>query len=202
MPVPSKNNIARFRDCAAPDKQGLTQRQYLFCEYYLKLGDASLAAVKAGYSANTKYSQASQLLNNPKVKAYLARARKTRHANFLMSHEEALRKLSQLAAGTAKEEVAMLAKKYVDGDEVSVEPVIIKKKVDGRVQMQALQKVLELHAKAPVVEDMPGMKSLDEKIHEVMMKSLINQDDQLSIPAGVVFEEDELDGEDDGTGAK
>jgi hypothetical protein len=119
-----------------------------------------------------------------------------------MSHEEALRKLSQLAAGTAKEEVAMLAKKYVDGDEVSVEPVIIKKKVDGRVQMQALQKVLELHAKAPLVDDMPGMKSLDEKIHEAMMKSLINQGDQLSIPAEVVFEEDELDGEDDGTGAK
>jgi len=202
MPVPSKNNIARFRDCAAPDKQGLTQRQYLFCEYYLKIGDASQAAVKAGYSANSKYSLASQLLSNPKVKAYLARARKTRHANFLMSYEEALRHLSQLAAGKVKEEVAMLAKKYVDGDEVTVEPVIIKKKVDGRVQIQALQKVLELHAKAPLTDDMPGMKSLDEKIHEAMMKSLNNQGEQLSIPAEVVYEEDELDGDEDGPGAR
>jgi hypothetical protein len=44
-------------------------------------------------------------------------------------------------------------------------------------------------------------RSVDDKIHEAMIKSLNKQGEQLSIPGEIIFEEDELDGDDDGTGA-
>ncbi len=186
MPVPSKKNVARFRDRAVPDKEGMTQKQYLFCEYYLKFGDASKAAVKAGYSANSKYSLASQLLSNPKVKAYLMRARRTLHANFLMTQEEALRRLSQLARGKAKEEIVVTEGA---GDGYSNAKVITKK-VDGRVQFQALNKVIELLKDTPQDNGIGEAKTLDDKLHEQLQKHLLNQASEINAPDNVVYEED------------
>lgn len=50
-----------------------TGQQKLFIDEYLKLRkkNATQAAISAGYSPRSASSQASQLLNNPKVKKYL-----------------------------------------------------------------------------------------------------------------------------------
>ncbi len=55
-------------DAARP----LTAQQKKFAELYAAHPDGTKAAIGAGYSARTAASQASQLLNNPKVAAYLA----------------------------------------------------------------------------------------------------------------------------------
>lgn len=50
-----------------------TRQQKLFVDEYLKIrkSNATQAAINAGYSPKTASSQASQLLNNPKVLKYL-----------------------------------------------------------------------------------------------------------------------------------
>lgn len=50
-----------------------TRQQKLFVDEYLRLrkSNATQAAINAGYSPKTASSQASQLLNNPKVLKYL-----------------------------------------------------------------------------------------------------------------------------------
>ena len=50
-----------------------TRQQKLFVDEYLRLrkSNATKAAINAGYSPKTASSQASQLLNNPKVLKYL-----------------------------------------------------------------------------------------------------------------------------------
>lgn len=50
-----------------------TRQQKLFVDEYLRLkkSNATQAAINAGYSSKTASSQASQLLNNPKVLKYL-----------------------------------------------------------------------------------------------------------------------------------
>lgn len=50
-----------------------TRQQKLFVDEYLKIrkSNATQAAINAGYSPKTASSQASQLLNNPKVFKYL-----------------------------------------------------------------------------------------------------------------------------------
>lgn len=48
----------------------LNAKQEKFClEFRKKFGDAKAAAIAAGYSAKSAASQASQLLNNPKIAA-------------------------------------------------------------------------------------------------------------------------------------
>ena len=52
---------------------GITGQQKAFIDEYIKFGrrNQTQAAINAGYSAKSAESQASQLLKNPKVSAYL-----------------------------------------------------------------------------------------------------------------------------------
>lgn len=56
----------------------ITDQQKLFVDKYLagRKKNATRAAIDAGYSEKTASSQASQLLNNPKVKEYLSEKEK------------------------------------------------------------------------------------------------------------------------------
>lgn len=197
MAIPSKSNNARFKGRAASDKKGLTQKQYLFCEYYLKYGVGSKAYVKAGYSPNNKYSGATELLKNPKVKQYLASARKAIHTNFLISKERALKELSKIAKGLKKEEMPMLMKTITvdeSGREVGakVEPVIIKKRVDGKVQLQALKEVFNLYDKEDF--DDTTTDNTDDKLHKALKSRVVGTAQLQNIDhREVQFEEDEED---------
>jgi phage terminase small subunit len=199
MALPSKENNARFKGRAASDKQGLTQRQYLFCEYYLKYGVGAKAYVKAGYSPNNKYSGASELLTNPKVKQYLASARKATHKNFLISKERALKELSKIAKGLKKEEMPMLMKTITvdeSGREVGakVEPVIVKKKVDGKVQLQALKEVFNMYDKDDF--DYSDTDSTDDKIIKALKTRVVGTTQLQSYnQREIKFEEDDEDEE-------
>lgn len=54
----------------------LNRRQQKFCQQYVKLGNATKAAIKAGYSEKTAKVQASRLLTNANVKAYVDKLKK------------------------------------------------------------------------------------------------------------------------------
>lgn len=51
--------------------QGLTRRQRLFCEEYLKDFNAKQACLRAGYSDTTARTKGTRELKNPKVLQYL-----------------------------------------------------------------------------------------------------------------------------------
>jgi|SRR5579859_5290516 len=53
----------------------LTPRQKLFCDWYVKLGNATEAAIKAGYSEKTARSIACENLTKPDIQTYLAHRR-------------------------------------------------------------------------------------------------------------------------------
>ena len=47
----------------------MTDKQELFCQEYLKEMNATQAAIKAGYSEKTAYSQGQRLLKNVEIKS-------------------------------------------------------------------------------------------------------------------------------------
>lgn len=49
----------------------LNERQKAFADYYIELGNATEAAIKAGYSEKTAYSIGSENLNKPEISAYI-----------------------------------------------------------------------------------------------------------------------------------
>lgn len=57
------------------DAEGLTGKQRLFCDYYIKTFNATQSAIKAGYSKNTAYAIGAENLKKPQIKAYLTKLR-------------------------------------------------------------------------------------------------------------------------------
>src|SRR6185437_10295402 len=76
------------------DGQGLTERQRRFVEQYLICGNASEAARRAGYSALSCKSAASQLTRSPRVAAALQAAKAARAQR---THIDAVRVLEEVA---------------------------------------------------------------------------------------------------------
>ena len=78
-----------------PKGEKLNQRQILFVAHYLICWNASEAARKAGYSAKTAYSIGWENLRKPEIKSLI----QERMAEYVMSANEALARLSQMASG-------------------------------------------------------------------------------------------------------
>lgn len=65
-------------------------RQQKFCDYYLQSGNATEAAMKAGYSKKTAYSIGQRLLKNVETKNYIDEYRETARKSRIATAEEVL----------------------------------------------------------------------------------------------------------------
>jgi phage terminase small subunit len=76
---------------------GLTQKQQTFVVEYLVDGNATAAAIRAGYSKDTAYSIGPRLLKNVEVKRLLSRERKNQRERTLSSADWVLKGLREQA---------------------------------------------------------------------------------------------------------
>lgn len=70
---------------------GLTQRQKKFCDEYMLCGNATQAAIKAGYSDKYAGQNADKILKNTNVKEYLSYFQKQVDQTAIKSVEEVQR---------------------------------------------------------------------------------------------------------------
>ncbi|HEL1741094.1 TPA: terminase small subunit [Streptococcus suis] len=86
----------------------MNDKQIRFADEFIKLGNATQAALNAGYSEKTSYSQGQRLLKNVEVKEYINKQMQELHKSNIMQAEEALSILSNIARGKRDEEVLIL----------------------------------------------------------------------------------------------
>lgn len=120
--------------------EDLTEQQIQFAESYLSLNNASAAAIKAGYSEKTAYSQGSRLLKNDKIREYMDFLRNERREaimNRLASMaEDAVLRMELLATGADSEQVRLQANKDIL-DRSGYKPVEKKEStnvIDGKIE--------------------------------------------------------------------
>lgn len=79
--------------------KGMTAKQRMFADYYIELGNATEAAIKAGYSPKSARSQASTNLQKPAVKAYVEGIMAGKDKERIASQDEILMLLTAIARG-------------------------------------------------------------------------------------------------------
>lgn len=79
------------------DDDGLTDKQRLFCNYYMQSFNATQAAIKAGYSEKSAYQIGYQLLQKTSVKAYLKNLKEQQKSELFISQEWLLNRHAQIA---------------------------------------------------------------------------------------------------------
>lgn len=80
----------------------LNERQKAFCEYYAATGNATQAAVDAGYSRRTAYSQGQRLLKNVEVQNYLRELSEPEREQRILSANKVQEFLSKIVTNTGE----------------------------------------------------------------------------------------------------
>lgn len=86
----------------------MTTRQKKFCDEYLISGNATDAAIKAGYSPKTAKNIGSENLAKPDIKAYIQEQLEQLHSEKIADATEVLQYLTSVMRGEHKEEVPLL----------------------------------------------------------------------------------------------
>ena len=124
---------------------GLNQRQKLFASEYIKLGNATQAAINAGYSEKTAGRIAGQNLKKLEIKRFIDAEIEKMHEENIMDAKEALSILSDIARGKRDEEVIMM-------NPVSGEVERIMKKADNNTVIKAITEILKRYPTAKQAE--------------------------------------------------
>lgn len=79
------------------EDDGLTEKQRLFCFHFMKSHNATLAALKAGYSKNSAHVEGCRLLKNDKVKSEINRLRAEIQSELLIDAMDLLQDYVKIA---------------------------------------------------------------------------------------------------------
>jgi len=113
----------------------LTEKQKRFCDYYVETGNATEAAIKAGYSEKTARFIASENLTKPYIKNYIDARLKELQEKRIAKAEEVMTFLSASMRGELQEEVVV-----VEGlGEGASEAKIIKKQISAKDRIKAAE---------------------------------------------------------------
>ena len=86
----------------------MTPRQQKFCDEYLISGNATEAAIKAGYSPKTAKQTGSENLAKPDLKAYIETELEKLHSAKIADAEEVMKYLTSVMRGEHTEQVLKL----------------------------------------------------------------------------------------------
>lgn len=113
----------------------LTEKQKRFAEYYVELGDAAQAALKAGYSKKTAKSIGYENLTKPDLKNYIDERLKEISDKRIASATEVMQLLTSAARGELEEEVVVVEG---EGDGYSGASVV-KKQIGAKDRIKAAE---------------------------------------------------------------
>ena len=85
----------------------LTPKQKAFADYYIKCGNSTEAARKAGYSEKTSRSIGAESLTKPDVSAYIAERMQAQNEARVASADEVLQFFSSVMRGEVKDQFGL-----------------------------------------------------------------------------------------------
>jgi phage terminase small subunit len=149
----------------------LTKKQQDFADYYIELGNAEEAAIKAGYSKNYARASAYKLLANVGIKKYIDERMEQLASERIMSAQEILERLTKIAKADITETVIISG---IDGVEE------VEKPPDFKVQIQAMKELLKRYPGNDKILELQLRKlTADATTSEAKAKILTNAADKL-----------------------
>ena len=112
----------------------LTEKQKHFADEYIKLGNATQAAIKAGYSKKTANRIGAENLSKLVIRDYIDKRMQAIENNRIMSAKEAVELLTGIGRGEVKETVVVASP-------VGVETV--EKEADLKTRISAIKEILK-----------------------------------------------------------
>lgn len=144
----------------------LNARQKAFCEYYVASGNATEAAIKAGYSKSYARDRIHILMKSIGISRYIDELMQKLESERIASAEEVLQNLTAMMRGEIQEEVVVVEG---EGDGFS-SARIMKKQVSAKERIKAAELLGKRHAlftdKSKIEGTLPVMIVGEEDLDE------------------------------------
>lgn len=161
----------------------LTEKQKRFADEYIKSGNATQAAIKAGYSKKTATIVASQNLTKLNVKNYIDERMRTIENNRIMTAKEAVEFLTKVVRGQVKETVVIGTP--MGAEEVEKEP-------DIKTRISAAKEILKRYPdNDKVMEQQLRKLTAEADIAELQVKRELNGEQGSDVNINIVMPEEE-----------
>lgn len=148
----------------------LTPKQLKFANEYIKTGNATQSAIKAGYSEKTARSIGKENLTKPYIKDYVEEQTNKLSEGTIMDAQEAMELLSKIAIGKEKETVIISGPMGVEEH---------KKEADLKTRISAIKEILKRHPKSDELLNTQIRKlKAEAAIAEAKLKLLTSVDDK------------------------
>ena len=135
-------------------KHKLTVKQQKFCDEYIKSGNATEAALKAGYRSRTAYSIGNENLKKPELKKYIEEKIKEIESAKLATAKETLEYLTSVMRGEQTETVVTAKGLYRNVEVSAKDRISAAKELLKRYPIDPLTKVQlrKINAEADLTE--------------------------------------------------
>lgn len=110
-------------------KDGLTQKQKAFADYFIELGNATEAAKKAGYSEKTARFIGAENLTKPNILAYIRQRTAPTEEKRIASGDEVLQFFTRVMEGKEKDAFGL---EVSISDRMTAGKELLKRRVDDR----------------------------------------------------------------------
>lgn len=156
-------------------KRKLTPKQRKFADEYIKLGNATQAAINAGYSKRTAKSIGQENLTKPDLKAFIGQRMAEIESHRIMDAQEALQLLTRIARGEEKETVVVSTQFDID---------TIEKEADLKTRIAAAKEILKRYPDSDELLKAQVRRAVaDAEIAETKAKEIqkVNQHDDSTL---------------------
>ena len=135
-------------------KHKLTVKQQKFCDEYIKSGNATEAASKAGYRSRTGYSIGNENLKKPEIKKYIEEKIKEIESAKLATAQETLEYLTSVMRGEQTETVVTAKGLYRNVEVSAKDRITAAKELLKRYPVDPLSKMQlrKINAEADLTE--------------------------------------------------
>ncbi|WP_294830114.1 terminase small subunit [uncultured Lactobacillus sp.] len=135
-------------------KHKLTVKQQKFCDEYIKTGNATEAALKAGYRSRTAYSIGNENLKKPELKKYIEEKIKEIESAKLATAKETLEYLTSVMRGEQTETVVTSKGLYKNVEVSAKDRITAAKELLKRYPIDPLSKMQlrKINAEADLTE--------------------------------------------------
>ena len=135
-------------------KHKLTVKQQKFCDEYIRSGNATEAALKAGYRSRTAYSIGNENLKKPELKKYIEEKIKELESAKLATAQETLEYLTSVMRGEQTETVVTAKGLYKNVEVSAKDRITAAKELLKRYPVDPLSKMQlrKINAEADLTE--------------------------------------------------
>ncbi len=161
----------------------LTEKQKRFADEYIKSGNATQAAIKAGYSKKTANRIGAENLSKLVIRDYIDERMRTIENNRIMTAKEAVEFLTSVVRGDVKETVVIGTP--MGAEEVEKEP-------DVKTRISAAKEILKRYPdNDKVMEQQLRKLTAEADIAEAHAKRELSDEQNSSIEVSIVMPEQE-----------